>query len=90
LICSKVQTRNSYRSVLFLSKHFHCLGYEVLTAVVMKSTIFWEVTWCSLLEIIRRFGGTYRLHLQGRVRRIITAWHLLSLWYLALFIRPWK
>jgi hypothetical protein len=32
----------------------------------MKSTIFWDVTPCSLLSFNRRFGGTYRLHLQGR------------------------
>jgi hypothetical protein len=24
---------------------------------------------CSLLEVNRRFGGTYRLHLQGRISR---------------------
>jgi hypothetical protein len=42
-----------------------CLGFEVFTAVVMKSIIFWDVTPCSLLRYNRRFGGTYRLHLQG-------------------------
>jgi hypothetical protein len=31
----------------------------------MKSTIFWDITPCSLLNINRRFGGKYRLHLQG-------------------------
>jgi hypothetical protein len=31
-----------------------------------KSTIFWDITPCSLLSVNRRFGGTYRLHLQGR------------------------
>jgi hypothetical protein len=42
------------------------LGFEVFTAVVMKGIIFWDVTPCSLLSCNRRFGGTYRLHLQGR------------------------
>jgi hypothetical protein len=42
------------------------VGFEVLTAVVMKSTIFWDTTPCSPLNVNRRFGGTYRLHLQGR------------------------
>jgi hypothetical protein len=42
------------------------VGFEVLTAVVMKSTIFWDITPCSPLKFNRRFGGTYRLHLQGR------------------------
>jgi hypothetical protein len=34
------------------------VGFEVLTAVVMKGAIFWDVN--------RRFGILYRLHLQGR------------------------
>jgi hypothetical protein len=32
----------------------------------MKSIIFWDVMSCTLLSCNRRFGGTYRLHLQGR------------------------
>jgi hypothetical protein len=43
----------------------HEVGFEVLTAVVMKSSIFWDITPCSLLKVNRSFGGTYRLHLQG-------------------------
>jgi hypothetical protein len=31
-----------------------------------KCTIFWDITPCSPLKVNRRFGGTYRLHLQGR------------------------
>jgi hypothetical protein len=42
------------------------VGFEVLTAVVMKSTIFWNLTPCSPLSVNRLFGETYRLHLQGR------------------------
>jgi hypothetical protein len=42
------------------------IGFEVLTTVVMKSTIFWDITPCSPLKVNRRFGGTYHLHLQGR------------------------
>jgi hypothetical protein len=45
---------------------FTFVGFEVFTAVVMKSIIFWDVTPCSLLSCNRRIGGTYRLHLQGR------------------------
>jgi hypothetical protein len=44
--------------------------FEVFTAVVMKSIIFWDVMPCSLLRCNRRFGGTYRLHLQGRRKKI--------------------
>jgi hypothetical protein len=32
----------------------------------MKSIIFWDMTPCSPLSFNRRFGGTYRLHFQGR------------------------
>jgi hypothetical protein len=36
--------------------------FEVLTAVVVKSSIFWDITPCSPLSVNRRFGGTCRLH----------------------------
>jgi hypothetical protein len=38
---------------------------EVFTAVTMKNAIFWDVVPCRSC-VNRRFGGTYRLHLQGR------------------------
>jgi hypothetical protein len=40
--------------------------FEVHTAVVMKSSIFWDITQCNQGEINRRFEGTYFLHLQGK------------------------
>jgi hypothetical protein len=52
-----------------LSVKLYCQGtweFEVLTAVVMKSTIIWDITPCSPLRVNRRLGGAYRLHLQGR------------------------
>jgi hypothetical protein len=42
------------------------VGFEVFTAVVMKSIVFWDMTPCSPLSFNRRFGGTYHLYLQGR------------------------
>jgi hypothetical protein len=42
------------------------VGFEVLTAVAMKTVIFWNITECSPLKVNRRFGGTYCLLLQGR------------------------
>jgi hypothetical protein len=45
------------------------LGFEVFTAVVMKSMIFWDVTPCSLLRCNRRFGGTSTLQHQGRRKK---------------------
>jgi hypothetical protein len=38
---------------------------EVFTAVTMKIAVFWDVAPCRHC-VNRRFGGTYRLHLQGR------------------------
>jgi hypothetical protein len=49
------------------------IWFKVLTAVVMKSTIFWDISPCSPLEVKRRLGRTYRLHLQGRISRA-TPW----------------
>jgi hypothetical protein len=59
--------------------------FEVFTVVVMKSIIFWDVTPCSLLSFNRRFGGTYRLHLQGRRNNCQQCLFLLKL-----FLRPWR
>jgi hypothetical protein len=42
------------------------VGFEVLTLVVMKSSVFWNITPYSPLKVSRRFGGTYRFHLQGQ------------------------
>jgi hypothetical protein len=41
-------------------------GFKVLTVVVMKRTVFWDIMSCSLLKVNRCFGGTYRSHLQKR------------------------
>jgi hypothetical protein len=47
--------------------------FGVFTAVVMKSIIFWDMTPCSPLNCTRRFGGTYRLHLQGQLATCLLA-----------------
>jgi hypothetical protein len=36
---------------------FMIVGSEVLTATVVKSSIFWDTIQCSPLRDIRRFGG---------------------------------
>jgi hypothetical protein len=69
------------------------VGFEVFTVVVMKSIIFWDMTLCSPLSFNRRFGGKYRLHLQGRRNRFSKpaskqlAW-LAGLLNLRVFLRP--
>jgi hypothetical protein len=47
----------------------------------MKSIIIWDMTPCSLSSFNRRFGGTYRLHLQGRRNKFsrnqqASRWHI--------------
>jgi hypothetical protein len=41
------------------------VGFEVLTAMTMKSNIFWDMQSCSLVEVHRPFGGIYCLLLHG-------------------------
>jgi hypothetical protein len=41
-------------------------GIEGLTAVVMKSSVFWDTMPCSLLKVNWRFGRTCHLHPQGQ------------------------
>jgi hypothetical protein len=42
------------------------VSFEVFTAVTMKkNVVFWDVSLCRSW-VNRHFGGTYRLHIQGR------------------------
>jgi hypothetical protein len=43
----------------------HYVRFEAFTAVTMKNVVFWDVELCRSC-VNRHFGGTYRLHLQGR------------------------
>jgi hypothetical protein len=40
-------------------------GFEVIILVIMKGSIFWDITPCSPLNVNRRFGRTH-LHFVGR------------------------
>jgi hypothetical protein len=62
---------------------YRCAGSEVLTAVVMKSSVFSDITPRSPSKVKRRFGGTCPLLLKSR--RINKpgkkpAWKQLLLW----------
>jgi hypothetical protein len=46
--------------------YFDGVGIEVLTAVVMKCSIFWDITLCSQLKVNRRFGEICHFHVQGQ------------------------
>jgi hypothetical protein len=39
-------------------------GSEVLTAVVTKCSVFWDITWHSQVKVTRCFGGIFSLQLQ--------------------------
>jgi hypothetical protein len=41
------------------------VAFEILTDVVMKSSVFWDITPCGPLKVDRCFGRSYRRHLQG-------------------------
>jgi hypothetical protein len=41
------------------------VGIEVLTVVVMNSSVFWDITLHSPLKVSWHFGGTCQLRLQG-------------------------
>jgi hypothetical protein len=76
-----------------MGRNFRLVGFEVLTAAVMKRPVFWDITQCSPLKVNRRFGGIYRLHLQGRRmsrarNRRKSRWQaeLLLRWFLARLI----
>jgi hypothetical protein len=56
LAVSKPYARSDNRRVRF----------EILIAVVKKSTIFWNITPCSPLIVDECFGETYSLRLQGQ------------------------
>jgi hypothetical protein len=70
------------------------VGCEVFTAVIMRSTVFWEIAQCSQLKINRRFGGTYPFHIQGRKisrarNQRESRWQAEARWFLArLLFRP--
>jgi hypothetical protein len=66
-----VNTATIYFTIMLTSfklqlRSVNSVRFEILTAVVIKSSIFWDISSCSLLKVNRRFGGTCRLHLQGR------------------------
>jgi hypothetical protein len=44
----------------------YCVGLEVLTDEIVKSSVFSDITPCSPLKANLRFGGLCRLDLQGR------------------------
>jgi hypothetical protein len=51
------------RPVLLLV--WYCVRIQVLTAANMKTTVFWDIAPCSVVEVYRLFGGSCCLHHQS-------------------------
>jgi hypothetical protein len=58
-----VETSRHLTAGMSRSEHNY-VRFAVSTAVTMKNTVFWDVAPCRYF-VNRRFGETYRLHLQG-------------------------
>jgi hypothetical protein len=57
-------TNNTLHIILFMSVVTNMATVKIVE--VMKSSVFCDITPCSPLKVNQRFGGTCRLHLQGR------------------------
>jgi hypothetical protein len=69
-----------------LSRFYHCFDFNCkLIITLRKSTIFWDITPCSLLKVNRRLGGANPLHLQGRTSREI--YQRESVWQADIFLQ---
>jgi hypothetical protein len=49
----------------YFSTTILCIGFKAFAAVVMKSSIFWDMTSCIPFKVDRYFGGICRLSIQG-------------------------
>jgi hypothetical protein len=58
--------RLSFPNVSFLRVQLPFVGYGDLSAVIIKSYLFWDIALCSQMKFNRRFGGICRLYFQGR------------------------
>jgi hypothetical protein len=62
--------------------------FEALTAVIMKNSVFCDISLCSSLNVNWHVGGTCRLHLQGQ--RISHAGNQCeSRWQFLAWLIPW-
>jgi hypothetical protein len=79
----------TYHNISTLDIREH-VGFEVLTAVVMKSIIFWDIMPCSSLSVNRRFGGICRLHLQDGKNNVGWQSTDYTAFLAQLNFRPWR
>jgi hypothetical protein len=72
-----------------------CIKTSLNMTVVVKSTVFWDITSCIPLKVNRRFGGTCHLHLHSwrisRERNQCESRWQAELWFLPRrILRPWR
>jgi hypothetical protein len=46
-------------------------GFEVLTVVLLKIGVFWDVTQCRLVKSHRRIGGSHSFRVQGQTVKLL-------------------
>jgi hypothetical protein len=73
--------------VVTITKRYY-LEFEIPTAVIMKSSIFWDITPYSKLKVNRRFGGT-GLCLPPAFTLVSCLAYWLSRDYMAFYPRTW-
>jgi hypothetical protein len=60
------QDKDQWRALVRTIMNY--VRFEDFTVVTMKNAVFWDVAPCSSC-VNRRFGGMFRLDLQGRIIR---------------------
>jgi hypothetical protein len=64
--CWDIILISSRQSFLSRSLQFHHSAIILQFDALLKGSIFWDMMPCSSSKVNLRFGGKYRLHLQGR------------------------
>jgi hypothetical protein len=65
--CKPFRYRTSMDSFLYSTKNkTKSFEFEILTAAVMESSIFWDITPCNPVRVCRRLGGKNSFHLEGQ------------------------
>jgi hypothetical protein len=65
-LLSIIQYHNIHTDVAYFLHIGIFVGFEIFTALTMKTAVILDVEPCRSYELNLRFGGTYRLHLNGR------------------------
>jgi hypothetical protein len=74
LVSIQSHMKHNFQAIRFLTKFrffeqtVTFLWIEILTTVIIKNSVVWDIALCSPFEIYRRFGGTCSFHVQGRRR----------------------